>query len=96
MQQKIKLAVLVWLALINLVAFLSMGSDKKAAQQGRRRTPEKTLFLQAILGGSLGAMAGMKFFHHKTKHRSFTVGMPFILALQLAFLTWFLIRFIRA
>ena len=87
----IKTSIIVWLAAINLIAFAAMGRDKKAVQRGARRTPEKTLFLLAILGGSLGAMAGMKVFHHKTKHKSFTIGMPLILALQLALLAWFLL-----
>ncbi len=80
-----------YLAVINLAAFAAMGRDKKAAQRGTRRTPERTLFMLAILGGSPGAMAGMKVFRHKTKHRSFTIGMPLILTLQLALLSWFLL-----
>ena len=87
----IKTTIYVYLALINLAAFLAMHRDKQAAQRAARRTPERTLFLLAILGGSLGAMAGMKAFNHKTRHKSFTIGMPLILALQLALLAWFLI-----
>ncbi len=87
----IKIALYIYITIINIAAFLAMCRDKKAAQRGVRRTPEKTLFLLAILGGSLGAMIGMKYFHHKTKHKSFTIGMPLILALQLALLTWFLL-----
>ena len=50
----------------------------------RPRIPEKTLFIAAILGGSVGAMAGMAFFHHKTRKAAFRWGMPLILVLQLA------------
>ena len=54
--------------------------------------PEKTLFLLSILGGSLGALLGMKAFHHKTLHKTFRFGIPIILALQilipLALLLW--------
>ncbi|MBP5669841.1 MAG: DUF1294 domain-containing protein, partial [Lachnospiraceae bacterium] len=59
------------------------GADKKKAKSGAWRIPEKTLFLPAILGGSIGAIAGMQVFRHKTKHWYFKYGMPAILILQL-------------
>ncbi|MCI9466687.1 MAG: DUF1294 domain-containing protein [Ruminiclostridium sp.] len=73
---------LLWLLVWNFVAFALMGVDKAKARQGRWRIPEKTLFLSAILGGSVGAMLGMSLFRHKTQHRRFRLGMPLILALQ--------------
>lgn len=72
-----------YLIIINIVAFFLMGIDKKKAQTGAWRIPEKTLFLSAILGGSIGAICGMQLFRHKTKHRTFVVGMPAILIVQL-------------
>lgn len=73
---------LLWLLGWNLVAFALMGADKAKARRGRWRVPEKTLFLSALLGGSVGAMLGMSLFRHKTRHRSFRLGMPLILCLQ--------------
>lgn len=73
-----------YLILANLAAFILMGVDKSKARRHRWRIPERTLFLCAALGGSVGAMAGMWFFRHKTKHWYFVVGMPAILALQIA------------
>ena len=78
----------IWLVLINLVTFLVFGLDKwKARRKVRnevvRRVPEKTLFLLSILGGSIGALLGMRVFHHKTLHRSFRYGIPAILILQI-------------
>ena len=73
---------------INLLAFSLMGTDKTNARQNRRRIPEAALFLSALLGGSLGAVVGMNFFRHKTKHWYFVVGMPLILILQLAAIFW--------
>ena len=70
-----------YLFFINVLAFFLMGSDKRKAELGRWRIPERTLFLSAILGGGVGAIAGMQLFRHKTKHRSFTIGMPLILLL---------------
>lgn len=63
--------ILTWYALASAAAFVAYGLDKKAAQQGRRRTPERTLHLLALLGGWPGAFAAQKFFHHKTKQQKF-------------------------
>lgn len=91
-----------WLVLINLAAFLAFGLDKwkakrKERREGVRRVPERTLFLLAALGGSVGALAGMRVFHHKTLHRSFRLGVPLILALQILIPLglWVWWRFIR-
>ena len=76
--------VLLWLALMSLVGFCAMGLDKRAARHGARRTPEKRLFLFALLGGAAGALAGMYVFHHKTRHWYFVVGFWALTLLQLA------------
>ncbi len=78
-----KLILIIWLVLINLIAFVMFGDDKKRAKCGRWRIPERRLFLSALLGGSLGALAGMKLFRHKTKHWYFRLGIPLILLLQI-------------
>ena len=78
------------LAALNLLAFALMGADKRRAKTARRRISERTLFLSAILGGSVGAILGMWTFHHKTKHWYFVWGMPLILFLQLIAGTYFL------
>lgn len=75
---------------VNLIAFALMGIDKKRAIRKDWRIPERTLFLSAILGGSLGAILGMQVFRHKTKHWYFQLGMPVILVAQL--LLYFLLR----
>lgn len=72
-----------WLLAWTLLAFALMGIDKALARGGRRRVPEKTLFLSAIAGGGAGALLGMFLFRHKTLHRSFRLGMPAILLAQL-------------
>ena len=79
-----KTILLIWVLAWTLIAFVLMGADKWKARHDNWRVPEKTLFLSAILGGSVGALAGMYLFRHKTKHLSFTIGMPVILALQIA------------
>ena len=79
-----------YLFFINVLAFFLMGIDKRKAELGRWRIPERTLILSAFLGGGVGAIAGMQLFRHKTKHRSFTVGMPLILLLWIIGLSFLL------
>jgi len=79
-------AVSIYILLINLIAFVVFGIDKRKARKGQWRVPESTLFILAIIGGSIGALLGMLVFRHKTKHRKFTIGIPLILALQIALL----------
>ncbi len=80
--------VTVWLVGINLATFLVYGADKRRAKRGAWRVKEKTLFLLPLLGGSVGAIAGMRVFHHKTKHWYFVWGVPAILAAQVALAVW--------
>jgi uncharacterized membrane protein YsdA (DUF1294 family) len=67
---------------MNAAAFLLMHADKQKAKKKKRRIPEVTLLASAALGGSIGAVLGMYTFRHKTKHPTFTVGIPIILVLQ--------------
>lgn len=76
------------LALVNLTAFVVYGADKRRAKKDKRRVPEKTLFLLAFIGGSVGALAGMYTFRHKTRHWYFVWGIPAILAVQIALAVW--------
>lgn len=69
---------------INCIGFALMGIDKYKAKKRAFRIPEATLFIVAIIGGSIGSIAGMYAFRHKTRHRSFVYGMPFILIIQIA------------
>lgn len=73
---------LLYLLTVNALGFLLMLIDKIKARKNRWRIPEATLFLVAAIGGSIGSLAGMYTFRHKTKHLTFTVGMPLILAVQ--------------
>ena len=77
------LILLVYLVIINIVGFAMMGIDKKKAKKRSFRIPEASLFIIAVIGGSLGSIAGMYFFKHKTRHWYFVYGMPAILVLQI-------------
>jgi len=76
--------ILLYLLIVNAIAFLLMLADKRKAQKKLWRIPESTLLLSAAIGGSVGALAGMYTFRHKTKHLKFTLGVPAILILQIA------------
>ena len=82
---------LIYLLLINAVGFGVMLYDKFLAKNNLWRIPEKTLFGIAAFGGSVGCIAGMYTVRHKTKHLSFTLGMPAIFIAQLV-LIWFIMR----
>lgn len=75
---------MLWLLGINAAGFLLMGLDKWKAKRGAWRIPEKTLFTAALLGGTVGVIAGMQTFHHKTRHGQFKYGLPVLLAVQIA------------
>ena len=83
---------LLYLLLINAAAFLLMLVDKLKAKKTRWRIPERTLFGSALLGGSIGAILGMYTFRHKTRHLSFTLGMPAILIAQVALAIWIFLK----
>ena len=78
---------LYYLCIINLIGFLAFWLDKRKAQKGQWRIPEKRLFLFAFLGGGIGCTLGMKVFRHKTKHLSFVIGIPMIMTVELIAIT---------
>ena len=80
------LIVVIYFVLVNLIAFIMYGVDKKKAIKHKWRIPEHDLILVAVLGGSIGAILGMKAFRHKTKHPKFFIGVPAILIVQLILL----------
>ena len=83
---------LYYLAFINFLLFVLMGVDKAKAKRGARRFPEATLFFLAVLGGSIGGIAGMAAFHHKTLHNSFRIGFPAVLTAQLALAAYLVLK----
>ena len=75
-----------YLMVINIVTFLVYGIDKIKAKQGSWRISEATLLIFAVIGGSIGALLGMKVWHHKTMHKKFKYGLPLILLVQIVLL----------
>ncbi len=75
---------LVYFLSVNFIGLFLMGLDKFRAKKHLWRIPESTLFIIAIIGGSIGSIIGMHLFRHKTRHWYFVYGLPAILALQIA------------
>lgn len=73
-----------YFAVMNLIGFIIMGIDKRRAIKRLWRIPESTLFIIALIGGSIGSILGMYLFRHKTRHWYFVYGMPVILLIQIA------------
>ena len=81
--------------ILNLITFIIYGVDKYKAKHNKWRIPEFTLIFLAVLGGSIGAILGMQFFHHKTKKPKFFIGVPTILILQIFAIVFVYLKFIR-
>ena len=81
--------IIYYLIFINIVGLLSMYLDKYFAKNNMYRISEKNLFFIAIIGGSIGSIIGMYQFRHKTKHRQFTTGLPFIIFIQIMILIYY-------
>ena len=84
--------VFLYLAIANLFSFFAFGLDKYKAKKHAWRISERFLLLTAAIGGSAGALFGMRIFHHKTLHRKFTVGVPLILFVQLGLILFYWIH----
>jgi len=75
---------------LNLLTFIIYGIDKFKAKKAKWRFPESTLLLLAVFGGSIGAWLGIQVWRHKTQHKKFYIGIPFIMAVQMALSTYLL------
>ena len=80
--------ILGYLLAVNITSFLLYGIDKYKAKKGRWRISEATLLTMAAIGGSIGAWAGMRLWHHKTMHKKFKYGIPIIIILQVALVAY--------
>ena len=76
--------ILGYLLAVNIATFFLYGIDKYKAKKNQWRLSEATLLMMAVIGGSIGAWAGMRLWHHKTMHKKFKYGIPVIIILQVA------------
>ena len=77
-------SLLAYITVVNLLTIFLMRVDKQKAMNNQYRLPERTFFLLSLLGGAIGTYIGMKLFRHKTKHAKFTVGIPFLILVNIA------------
>ena len=82
--------ILGYLLAVNIATFFLYGIDKYKAKKGKWRVSEATLLLMAVIGGSIGAWAGMRLWHHKTMHKKFKYGIPIIIIFQVALAVYLL------
>ena len=80
--------ILYYLLAVNIATFLLYGIDKYKAKKGKRRISEATLLTMAAIGGSIGACAGMRLWHHKTMHKKFKHGIPVIMIMQVCLVVY--------
>ena len=85
--------IICYLLAVNIVTFLLYGIDKYKAKKNQWRISEDTLLTMASIGGSIGAWAGMRLWHHKTMHKKFKYGIPVIIILQVALAVYLLTNF---
>ena len=85
--------ILGYLLAVNITSFLLFGIDKYKAKKGQWRISEATLLTMAAIGGSIGAWAGMRLWHHKTMHKKFKYGIPVIIIMQIALAVYLLTIF---
>lgn len=84
--REIFLLALCYFAGVSLITAIVTALDKYKAKKGKRRIPEATLFILALLGGSVSEYATMRLIRHKTLHKRFMIGLPVIIILQIALL----------
>lgn len=84
--------ILIYLLIMNAAGFLVMTADKLFAKSGAWRVPERNLLGLAAMGGSIGVWLAMYTVRHKTKHMKFVIGVPLILAIQIGFVLYLILR----
>lgn len=87
-----QIVVIVYMLVMSIAGFISMGVDKRRAVKGKWRVSEAALFVIALIGGALGSVIGMRVFRHKTKHWYFVVFMPLIMVIQIALIVFLFIK----
>ncbi|MGN0636263.1 MAG: DUF1294 domain-containing protein [Acutalibacteraceae bacterium] len=73
-----------YILIVSAVSIFATVLDKRNAKVHRRRVPEKTLLLLAVLGGSAAMYGAMRLIRHKTRHKKFMLGIPCIFLVQAA------------
>ena len=78
--------IMLYILIINLVAFIVFGWDKRLSVKHKRRVPESTLLGITFIGGTVGAVLGMLIFRHKISKMSFLLKFGGTVLIQLIFI----------
>ena len=82
--------ILIYLLLINIIAFITYGVDKKKAVSNKWRIQEKTLIGLSVLGGGIGSLLGMMVWHHKTRKPVFMILVPLFMVVWVILIAFLL------
>ena len=85
--------IIIYLVVINIIAFFAMWIDKVKAKKSAWRIPESTLISLVLLGGGIGGIIGMYKFRHKTKKPRFYIGFPAILVAEIVIVIYLIINY---
>ena len=83
----------VYILIVNVLAFILYGIDKRRSQRKMYRIPENTLLWMARIGGGVGSWLGIKVFHHKTKHKRFMIIVPLWTVLWVAEIVYTIVKY---
>lgn len=81
-----------WLAGGTVATFVLFALDKRQAQAGGWRVPERLLLGLMLAGGVIGGLLGMLGLRHKTQHRTFWTVLWIALALHAGIVFWWVLR----
>ena len=82
----------IYLCVINIIAIIVCTVDKIKAQLNKWRISEKTLLAISAIGGALGMYITMLIIRHKTKHKTFMIGLPFLILVHVVAILLYLQR----
>ena len=86
MEKYIYIVLAAYLLIINIIGWVLPVVDKKRAKKDQWRIKERTLFLVSALGGAVAMYISMKKYRHKTKHKRFMIGIPWIITAHSLFI----------
>lgn len=84
-----------YLLAVNGLTWAAFAFDKRAAERGAWRVPERRLLMLAVLGGTPGALCAQQILRHKTRKEPFRTSLWAIFAAQAALLCWAAYRLAR-
>ena len=82
----------IYLCVVNIIAIIVCAADKIKAQLNKWRISEKTLLAISVIGGALGMYITMLIIRHKTKHKTFMIGLPFLILVHVVVILLYLQR----